>query len=356
MEILVAFLLLAVTCTAVAGIFINTLGVAKSNTQRTTAANLGTQQMEAVRAMRALDIPDGHTVLPAVTIGGTVYTVARDAQYVTQNSTGSACTGPNAALPFKRVTVTVTWPNMGSVKPVRTDTLRAVGLGEDDGMSASDGAVAVAVMNASAQPVSGIPVTVYAATGNVVQGTQTTGTDGCVVFVGLPGGTSYDATANTLGYVGTDGAQLSSSGSFGVVASQVTKATVQYDRPGSLLVTATSPKGYSQPSNLNFTLRTSVWIANPNRAYPDCSLPGAVAKTCFVTGSRRSAPAACSRPATGPGPAVRRRPAAELPRWPRSPRPAAGSTTVQLRDVDARSATPAARSTRFTPATPCAQR
>jgi type II secretory pathway pseudopilin PulG len=266
MEVVVSAMIFALAATVLAGVFIKTLGLAQSNTQRTTAANLAMQQMEKLRATKAVNIPDGLTTIGPVTIGGTAYTIH---QYVKFSPVdGTACSGTATDLTAKQITITVDWPNQGAVKDVRSDTIRTI-KASDDVLTASKGAVAVAVQAANGTATPDVPVTLTTNTGTFVA-SQTSGPDGCVVFTGLNAG-SYLATANTLGYVDQDGDQSTASGSIGVNANTISKAILPYDLLGGLRITPQTPdSNYPVPSGMGLTLTTSVWSPSQNRPYVTC--------------------------------------------------------------------------------------
>ena len=57
-------------------------------------------------------------------VDGTPYTVVREVQWLPVGNGASACDGGSLVdFPSLRVQVRVTWPDMGSAKPVRSDTL-----------------------------------------------------------------------------------------------------------------------------------------------------------------------------------------------------------------------------------------
>ena len=264
MEVVVAAMILALATTVLAGLFIRTLGLAQSNTQRTTAANLATQQIEKLQTMRTLDIPD--SVTSTATVAGTTYTITQTSVLGTPN--GTACNG-TGAISSKRVTVVVDWPNRGNVLPVRSDTIRSLGTGNDD-ISAQTGAIAVAVQNAGGTGSAGISVTLNTAPGGSLVATKTAGPDGCAVFADLTTG-NYTATVNTVGYVNADGFQSSTSSGVGVTASSVSKVVLPYDQLGGLSITPTPSDGtYGVPNALGVTLSTSVWSPSQNRVYLSC--------------------------------------------------------------------------------------
>lgn len=276
LEAIVAAVVLGITASAVAGLTIRGLEVAQDATQRTTAANLAATRIETVRGTRALDIPNGRTQFAPTTISGTDYTIVQDAAFVALDAAADACQGSTGTLAYKRVTVTVTWPNMGATRPVRSDTLRSLGFGAD-GLDPTKGSAGIKVLSSSGVGVPGISVTVQGSSGAPAVGTQTTGADGCLVFVGVPPG-NYVALLGTSGYVDAEGRQSFTSGSFGVTAAQLTTTNLSYDRPGQLsIVLAPPPRGlvpppgFVPPANLGATLESSLWTGLQRRPFPDCA-------------------------------------------------------------------------------------
>src|SRR5664280_1267915 len=105
LEVVVSMVIFGVVALIVAGLIVNTIHLTSSSTQRTVAANLAAQQIEAVRDTRTLDIPDGQTVLPAKTVGGTTYTITQTANYVVGGASTSVCSGSGDQLSYKLITV-----------------------------------------------------------------------------------------------------------------------------------------------------------------------------------------------------------------------------------------------------------
>jgi prepilin-type N-terminal cleavage/methylation domain-containing protein len=259
-EVLVAMSVFTVLVTVVLGLVVRTAGVAASNDRRGVAANLADRQLESARSQRAVDIVDGLTTRTE-TVGGVAYTVKQTASYVASGSTTSVCSGTGSSLAYKLVTVSVTWPDMGRVKPVRIDTLRAVGIGVD-GLDTATGSVAVSVVGADGAPVSGTLVTLTPG-----GSTRTTGEDGCAVFTSLAAGT-YTASASTAGSVGTANTQTASVTSLGVTAGALARGTLLYDVARTLDLTLSGTAGYTAPAGIRAVLRNSYLAEAP---YPTCT-------------------------------------------------------------------------------------
>jgi prepilin-type N-terminal cleavage/methylation domain-containing protein len=241
MEVVVAMAIFTIFVMAVLGLLVRTTDVARDNSRRNAGTNLAQQQIEAARSLSALSIPDGKQVTNQ-TVDGIVYTVTQTSKYVASGASGSTCSGSSNTLAYKLVTVTVTWPNMGSTKPVRTDTLKAVGIGNDVS-DATKGTLAVGVVDSDGNPVPDVVVTL--STGTVF----TTGDDGCVIFTGLAPGT-YTATANQTGYVGILNNQSTSLTNLGVSAGLIAHGTLYYDKARSFNVAFDAPAGSYVPPTL----------------------------------------------------------------------------------------------------------
>lgn len=251
-EVVVAMVVFALLASITLGIILRTTDVAGSNAKRVAAANLASKQIETSRSQLAINIPDG-TTTRTETVGGTPYTITQTASYTTQDTTATLCEGSGGALAHKLVSVVVTWPNMGNVKPVRSDTVKALGMG-DEGLDEAVGALAVGVRNATGGPVAGVTVTITP--GPV---SQTTGPDGCAVFLGLNaavGGTDYTARVNQPGYVGQQNVQAVSVVQ-GVTRGNVAVAALAYDAVRQIAVTTNATATYPAVTGMALGVRSS---------------------------------------------------------------------------------------------------
>ncbi len=283
-EVVVSLVIFAILASAAIAMVLTALQVGRSNRARVVAAQLASRQIEEVRGMRTQDIPTGVTTLPNVTTSGTTFHISQNADYVNSNGTANACDSPSgASLGYKQVSVTVTWNGMGSVKPVRDDTLKTLSIAGSD---PSKGSLAVSVRDNDSNALANQAVTLSPS-----GGTQTTGSDGCVVFTGLTPGSGYSASLNTSGYVDINGLQNSVQGSQTVNAGQITKVQFAYDVPASLAISWSSPSGgatpFSTSTALPVTLSNTQFPNNGKKAFLDCSDPLAVAGSC-VTGTPRT--------------------------------------------------------------------
>nr|WP_231134527.1 type II secretion system protein [Motilibacter deserti] len=279
-EAVLSLVIFALLASITASLLIGILAVTKANDNRSVASSLASQQIEAVRASKAVDIPDG-LVTSSSTVNGTTYTVRQNANFVSSGASGSLCTSSSSTLAYKLVTVEVTWPGMRSEKPVRMETLEAVGLGAD-ALDATKATIAVLVRTPAGTLVSDALVTL----GNGLS--RLTGLDGCAVFTGVAADTSYYPSVSKSGYVNRDGQATWTAGSSGVSAArgEVGRMTVDtYAPSGSLAVTLRSANGFPVPSSLGLTMQSTIWTTSPVRSFPDCTNAPTPPISCVSWGS-----------------------------------------------------------------------
>jgi hypothetical protein len=153
-----------------------------------------------------------------------------------KDATASGCSS-GLALSYKSVRVDVTWPDIGSRKPVRADTLRAVGVGTS---SALKGTAQVTVSGYDG-PLPGLSVTMTPASGTV-PAPQDTLDDGCASFSGLTPG-SFTAGVSATGYVGTTNSQIVTQSSVAVSSTAPVRPNLTYAAARSAIVALDLPVG-----------------------------------------------------------------------------------------------------------------
>jgi len=271
-EVLVSMAILGIFLGAVLSLLVASTGLARGNAQRTMAANLLTSQIEAVRAMPTLSIPDGRQVTTTVA-SGTTYTITQDSSLISSDAT--TCSGLQTTFSYKLVSVRITWPGMGSIRPVRGDTLKALGVGSD-GVNMNSGLLAVSVAGASGRPTSGVDVTL--SPGGAILSTDE---NGCALFADLAPGT-YTATMSTPGYAGTTNTQSVSLSDLTVVGGQVQRATVTYDLARTIQVETDAPSTAIIPAGLPLRIGDTYV---PDTTLPSCSAqPGFAACSSGLPG------------------------------------------------------------------------
>ncbi len=258
-EVVIASVLLGILATAVLGIIVQTQSVEVGNRARVAAASLAAREIDLVRerfassdtaavtlagegiTTNANPLAGGVVGQPLV-LNGTPYTVVRSAAWNVTGSGASACEGGSLVThPTLGVTVTVTWPNMGSIQPVVSHTVLAPEKG--NGVPGTSSFVAVRVVDSNGEPNPGRSVQV--ANGADVRG-GLTDASGCAVVQVDPAvsGTPYTVTMRDAGYVDISSTEYPSKPT-GVVLRGTLNNSVNfaYERAGTIRLTLVDPAG-----------------------------------------------------------------------------------------------------------------
>jgi type II secretory pathway pseudopilin PulG len=257
-ELLVALTVFALVFAAVSIGIGRALELNRGNRNRSAAAYLAARELEEVRAQSFSSVTLGRTTCVYTTTSCNLpspYTVVQDVAWASPGSTTTSCdvpTSSGAALAYKRVTVTVTWPDMNGVAPVTSQTLLTPPGGTFD---PNDGHILVQAFDRDALPLAGKTVSLS----GPATASQTTTSDGCAFFAYLDPGT-YTATITTSGYVDRQGNQPATQ-SVGVTASQITRVQFDYDEAATLSVGLVAPSGAVLPTG---TYGIAMTVANSN--------------------------------------------------------------------------------------------
>ncbi|GIG24243.1 type II secretion system protein [Cellulomonas denverensis] len=221
LEVVIACVLLGIMAAAVMTIVLQSQRAGLDNRNRVAAANLAAREIDIVREefgrsdsapvtianagtqVNARPLTDGTAGQPLV-VDGTSFTVTTAVQWNITGSGQSACDGGSIVdYPTLGVTVTVTWSNMGSTRPVVNSTQLAPPKGT--GVPTTDSFVAVKVTDQTGAANVGRGVKV---TGNGTTRSGTTDADGCAVIQVSPNataGTAYTAQVTDTDYVDISG-------------------------------------------------------------------------------------------------------------------------------------------------------
>lgn len=260
-ELMVAIAVFAVVASAVGLALGSALELSRNNRNRSVAANLAAAEMDRVRATDFAELSPGR-LTTSRTIDGVVYTIHRDAEWVSKNADTGACDGPGGTKPaYLRVTVSALWPNMAGAKPVQSQTVISPPVGSYD---PATGHIAVKVRDRDAVPSSGHVVTIDGPSGTQSQTT----TDGCAFFAYLDPG-SYTVALDTTGYVDGQGEQQTSS-VVGVNVGGTTSVEFDYDRAARFDLTLGTDANYPVPP----TNDLPVVVSNPGLQLGIKSFPG----------------------------------------------------------------------------------
>jgi Tfp pilus assembly protein PilV len=220
-EVVIACVLLGILSAAVLTITLQTQAVGVNNRNRVAASNLAAREIDLVREefRRTSDAPlklaaagtvtngrplAGGTKGQPLVVDGVSYTVKTATQWNVTGTATSACDGGSlVTYPTLGVTVSVTWPNMGSTRAVVSTAAMAPTKG-DGVVSTSASFVAVRVKDSAGAPSAGRGIAVSGGGSNV---SGSTDSQGCAVVQVTPAasGTAYTATVTDTGYVDISG-------------------------------------------------------------------------------------------------------------------------------------------------------
>jgi Tfp pilus assembly protein PilV len=206
--------------------------------QHNEAALLAAQSQEQLRTAPAstLELLQATPHLYAQTIGGTVYKILQKTELQPASGSGAICsvteTKRQSGNAF-RITSTVTWPTLGGSKKVNSDVASSLVT------PPTGSALEVDVGNAP-EPTSGVSgitaVVMYTPVGGgePVTVEQTTGTEGCVVFAGIPATTATVEIRELAGYVTRSGAPKFPTKEVKIAPNYTTHYAVTYNRGGAI--------------------------------------------------------------------------------------------------------------------------
>ncbi len=284
-EVMMAVVILGILAASVLGLILNAQSQEVTNRARIAASNLAAREIDLIRDEfhRSHTAPveiatygtavnphplDGATLSPTYAGGGAdeplvldniQFTVTRSVEWNLFKDGQSACEGGElVSYPTLGVTVTVTWPHMGSVKPVTSTTQLAPDKGF--GVPSTDSFVAVAVYDQDGQPSAGRTVQV---TGGGQTKTQPTDASGCAVVEVSPAATGTDYTASVIadGYVDIS-SQPNPSKNVGTLGRGQLNNNVQFQiaKAGTIHVDLVDSAGHpvtSPPANAVVTLTSA---------------------------------------------------------------------------------------------------
>ena len=279
-ELMVAITVFALVFAAVSLGIGRALEMSRSNRNRSAGAYLAARQLEGVRSKAFDQVALGSTTCVYSAPGPdcnvpSPYTVTQDVSWTSPGSTTTSCNVPSgggAALAYKRVTVTVTWPDMGGVALVASQTLLTPPSGTFD---PNDGHVLVQAFDRNAAPLAGHTVNLSGPESD----SQPTTSDGCVFFAYLDPGT-YTVSLNTTGYVGRQGDQPATQ-TVAVTATQISTLRFDYDRAATLGIGLTTPSGTPTavvPSPIALTVANSNLTVG-TRSFPESSTGSGATRT-----------------------------------------------------------------------------
>jgi prepilin-type N-terminal cleavage/methylation domain-containing protein len=268
LEVILAMALFAGFVAALLSLTLSAQALGVSNRNRVAAISLAERELEIVKAtfytpgapQAVVDAGavtnanplSGGTVGDPLVVDGTSYTVVRTAAWKPSLGSSSPCDGGSVTgHPPVAVTVTVTWPNMGTVRPVTVSAVLSPS--KDDGAATTSAYAAVKVIDAAGDPNPGRGVRVTGSNGDVHTGS--TDSAGCAVLQLFPGasGATYVAQLTDTDRIDIVGGIPDPTRSLGMVSigdmnTAAGSTPFTYDSPGTIVLKVVNADG-SVPSD-----------------------------------------------------------------------------------------------------------
>jgi Tfp pilus assembly protein PilV len=236
-EVMVSAVLLIVLSLSTLSVIDRAQATSSNNRSRDVAAQLAQTEQDVIRQMPITALAGGYHPAAAIKpVGGINYTVSSDADWV-QDSGGAVTCSTTGRVAYLKSTSTVTWPGMGTVKPVTADAIVDPGVAA---LGANKGALTVLLSGADGTGTPGITVTA----GGI---SSVTDDNGCAVIANLDAG-AQTLTYNTNGYVDKDGNQAVSK-AVTVGAGTISQASGLYDLAGTIKTTIVDDGSPAQPAD-----------------------------------------------------------------------------------------------------------
>ncbi len=260
-EVLIAVVVFALVATAIAFTVVAVLNVTKESQNREEAANLASQDIDLDRSIsNVFNLLDDTY---QTTVQGTVFTVQRQVEWVTDSSVTAKCGTGGGNLEYKRVNVAVSWAGqLGTTAPVHADTLLNPATRINN---PTYGTILVSVEDESGDGMSGISVNATpAATPNgatALTGTPAaTDAEGCTYILSVVPG-NYNVSISHAGYLDVN-QNATPSTTVSVAASSATSVSYQFDQAGTF--TVSYPASTSIPNNLDTSWVSTYGIYTTN--------------------------------------------------------------------------------------------
>ncbi|HEV7492598.1 hypothetical protein [Baekduia sp.] len=235
-EVMVSAVLLIVLSLSTLSVIDRAHSTSSNNRSRDVAAQIAQSEQDVLRQMPISSLAGGyHTVNVPRVVGNITYSVSSDADWVT-DSGGAVTCSTTGRVAYLSSTTTVTWPGMGTVKPVTVDAIVDPGVAA---LGANKGALTVLLSGADGTGTEGITVTADGIS-------SVTDENGCAVIANLDAG-PQTLTYNTGGYVDKD-AKQSVSKPVTVGAGTIAQATGFYDSAGQINATIVDDSTPAQPA------------------------------------------------------------------------------------------------------------
>jgi prepilin-type N-terminal cleavage/methylation domain-containing protein len=200
-EVIVAMVIFAIVSTSILYGMLSVLKITRDSRAQQVASNLAAEEIDLARAADDLFLLDDYTYPPR-TLNGDIFTVKREARWVTDPAQDLQCGSGGTALRYKSIKVIVTWQGMASANGVESYTVINPAERIND---PAKGTIIVTVRSPNGSGVSGAAVSATPAVppngATALSVTPSaTNSQGCSYILKVNPG-NYTVTASKAGYV-----------------------------------------------------------------------------------------------------------------------------------------------------------
>jgi prepilin-type N-terminal cleavage/methylation domain-containing protein len=281
LEVIVAAALLAVMVVAVFTTFDVANHVSGQEKARAVAASLAQREQEFMRSLPAAKLSEmadkGEQSVQPEQVDNVQYTITRSAQWLARGSQRTSCSTDSDAADYMKIVSTVRAPASTGIAPVTLTSVVSPPAGSFD---ASQGSLAINVVDASAGAQPGVNVTL---SGPGYTASRTTDTGGCAYFGEQPTG-DYTVTLSAANMVDPTGNAAPSKVET-IAPEATTTDTLQYDVAASRTAHFVTQKVDSAGTVLTSLVDakwTSVMFAPPGSAAPARKFTSTSAQTTIA--------------------------------------------------------------------------
>ena len=225
-EVIASAVLFLVLATATLAVVDRSGKVATANRFRSVATGLAQADQDSMRQSPPAALTNLHATTTK-TVDKVTYTIKSDAEWFRDATGVVSCTNSSARAEYVQITSTVTWPTMGSIRPIVMESYVTPGL-----TSLTRGALTVNLARADGTGAPGITVNATPSGSGPVSGA--TDANGCVVLGNLGPGTAATEW-NVAGWVNKDGV-TDVVGSANIVTGQTSNVNDSYDEAGKATI------------------------------------------------------------------------------------------------------------------------
>jgi Tfp pilus assembly protein PilV len=203
------------------------------------AGNVAHAEQEQIRALPVSEQSNMRRVSTRA-VGGVTYQVSSRADWLNDTSGDASCTTAGSSADYMKLSTVVTWPAMGTRKPVTLESLITPGVRAFD---AAQGSLAVKISDRDGNPVRGLQLGL---SGGATL-SDATSSAGCVLWGYLPADKGYElGFSRPPDYVLWDGSQVARV-AVAVSGDHTSNVALQFDRGGYLQTTFKTRKRSQGP-------------------------------------------------------------------------------------------------------------